>query len=299
VNKIIVGEQKHFELRRGARAGQKDQLRERLNQMQEQIHGLNKQVDAKQREIKLVFKELEGLRGLWAKRLVTISKLTHVEREAARLEGELGELIASTAEAKGKVAEIGLQIIQVDHELRSQVAEELSDVRAKLAELAERKIAAEDQLKRVDIRATQTGTVHELTVHTIGGVVAPGDPIMLIVPDSDSLVVEARVQPADIDQLSTGQVAALRFSAFNQRVTPEVSGRVTRIAPDVTQDQSSGETYYLVRVAIDRDAAEKLQNVSLVPGMPVEVFLQTGPRSALSYLLKPLQDQVARAFRDT
>ena len=298
VEKVIEGERKHFELRRDARDGQKKQLYERIAQLTEQIRGLDDQIDAKDKEIELVIKELEGVRQLWAKQLIPISKLTAEEREAARLGGEKGQLIAAIAEVKGKIAEVELQIIQVDQDMRSQGAQDLAEVRAKLAELAERKIAAEDQLRRVDIRAPQTGTVHELAMHTVGGVVAPGEAIMLIVPDNDTLMVEARVSPPDIAQLKLSQLAQLRFSAFNQRVTPELFGHVSRIAPDITQDQHTGTSYYVVRVGIDPGEIKKLEGLKFVPGMPVEVFVETAPRSMLSYLMKPLKDQVTRAFRE-
>ena len=298
VEKVIAGEQKHFELRRDARNGQKQQLHERSEQLKEQIGGLKTQIAAKNAEIELVTKELGGIRQLWEKQLIPISKLTALEREAARLGGEKGQLVAAVAEAKGKIAEVQQQIIQIDQDMRSQGAQELAEVRAKLSELAERKIAAEDLLRRIDIRAPQTGTVHELVVHTIGGTVTPGEAIMLIVPDNDVLTVEAKVSPTDIAQLHLDQLAQLRFPAFNSTATPELNGHVTRVAPDTTQDQHNGSSYYLVRVGIDAGEIEKLKGLQFVPGMPVEVFVQTTPRSMLSYLLKPLRDQATRAFRE-
>jgi HlyD family secretion protein len=298
VGKVLEGEQKHFELRRDARNGQKQQLHERSAQLSEQIGGLNTQITAKDAEIELVIKELSGIRQLFEKQLVPISKLTALEREAARLGGEKGQLVAAVAEAKGKIAEVQQQIIQIDQDMRSQGAQELAEVRAKLSELAERKIAAEDLLRRVDIRSPQTGTVHELAVHTIGGTVAPGEAIMLIVPDDDLLTVEAKVSPTDIAQLHLDQLAQLRFSAFNSRVTPVLNGHVTRVAPDITEDQHSGHSYYVVRVGINSGELEKLKGLKVVPGMPVEVFVQTEPRSMISYLLKPLRDQAERAFRE-
>ena len=299
VAKVLEGERKHFELRRDARNGQKKQLHERSAQLTEQIGGLNTQIDAKDAETGFIVKELAGIRQLWEKQLIPISRLTALEREAARLGGEKGQLIAAGAEARGKIAEVELQIIQVDQDMRSQGAQELAEVRAKLAELAERRIAAEDQLKRVDIRSPQTGTVHELTVHTVGGIVTPGDAIMLIVPENDILAVEAKVSPTDIAQLHLTQVAQLRFSAFDQRVTPELLGHVTRIAPDTTADQHTGTSYYVVRLGIEAGEIDKLNGLKFVPGMPVEVFVQTEPRSMLSYLLKPLKDQAARVFRES
>ena len=259
VEKVLDGEQKHFELRRDARNGQKQQLHERAAQLSEQIGGLTTQIAAKDSEIELVIKELGGIRQLWEKQLVPISKLTALEREAARLGGEKGQLVAAVAEAKGKIAEVQQQIIQIDQDMRSQGAQELAEVRAKLSELAERKIAAEDLLRRVDIRSPQTGTVHELAVHTIGGTVAPGEAIMLIVPDDDLLTVEAKVSPTDIAQLHLDQLAQLRFTAFNSRVTPELNGHLTRVAPDITEDQHSGRSYYVVRVGINSGEAKKAE----------------------------------------
>ncbi len=234
---------------------------------------------------------------LWEKKLVPFTRVTALKRDAVRLDGERGQLVASKASAGGKIAEVQLQIIQVDDDARSKVAEELSDVRAKIAELSERKIAAEDQLRRVDIRAPQSGRVHELTVHTIGRVISPGETVMLIVPDSDALSVEARVSPNDIDQLHVGQSVVLRFSAFNMRTTPEINGGVEWIAADVTEDKKTGASYYVMRVTVPTTELAHLKGLKVVPGMPVEAFVQTGMRTALSYFLKPLTDQVMRTFR--
>jgi HlyD family secretion protein len=298
VEKVVTGEQRHFQFRQESREGQKKQLQERVDQLDQQIKGYSEQTDAKQREIDLVKRELVGVQALYDKQLVPETRINALEREAARLEGERGQLIAAIAEAKGKIAEVELQMIQVDQDMRSQDAQEIADVRAKLSELTERKVAAEDQLKRVDIRAPQSGTVHELSMHTVGGVIGPGEQIMLVVPDTDKLTVEAKVSPVDIDQIQLDQPATLRFSAFNQRTTPEVFGKVSRIAADLTQDQRSGASYYVVRIATDPDSLKGLGNVKLVPGMPVEVFIQTGDRNVLSYFIKPLEDQAARAFKE-
>ncbi|MEG6507606.1 HlyD family type I secretion periplasmic adaptor subunit [Methyloligella sp. 2.7D] len=298
VAKLIDGESKLFELRRNARAGQKAQLRERIEQLKTEIEGLTEQSEAKDEEIALLEKELEGVRSLWERNLVQITRLTALERDAARLDGERGRLIASIAQARGKIAEVKLQIIQIDEDMRSEVAEELADGRATLAELNERKIAAEDRLRRVDIRSPQDGIVHQLQIHTVGGVVAPGDPIVQIVPEADRLIVEARISPTDIDQLRKGQKAMLHFSAFNLRTTPEIPGTVARIGADLSEDERNGARYYLVRVDIDKAALPQLGDLKLVPGMPVEVFMQTEPRTVLSFLVKPLRDQIMRTFRE-
>jgi HlyD family secretion protein len=291
-------ERKLFNLRRTARNGQKAQLQERIAQLQEEIVGLTAQQNSKAKEITLIERELAGVRELWKQNLVQLTRLTALEREAARLDGERGQLIAAAAQAKGKIAETSLQILQIDQDIASDVAKELREVDGKIGEFIERKVAAEDQLKRIDIRAPQDGTVFQLTVHTVGGVITAGDPIMLIVPEADNLSVEVRVNPQDIDRLQLNQKAILRFTAFNVRTTPEIEGTVTRISADTSTDQRTGQSYYTVRIAMATDQVERLGDVKLLPGMPVEAFVQTGERTMFSYLMKPLHDQFVRAFRE-
>jgi membrane fusion protein, type I secretion system len=294
----IQSERKLFELRRSARLGQKSQLRERIAQLDEEIRGYMALQEAKAEEIELIHRELEGVRALWNKNLVQINRLISLEREAARLKGERAQSIAATAQSRGKIGEIELQIIQIDQDLSSEVARELREVEGKIGEFVERKVAAEDQLKRVEIRAPQDGVVHQLAVHTVGGVVPPGEAIMLVVPEADALSVEAKIWPQDIDQLHVGQPAGLRFSAFNQRTTPEINGVITRISADVSRDEKSGLSYYTARIGIDPKEIGRLGGVRLVPGMPVETFMKTYDRTVLSYFVKPLEDQILRAFRE-
>src|SRR6185437_1840491 len=232
-------------------------------------------------------------------KLVQFQRVTSLEREQARLDGERGQLIASVAQSKGKIAETRIQILQIEQDMRTEVGKDLAEIRGKTAELIEKKVAAEDQLKRVDIRAPQDGMVHQLAVHTVGGVITPqGEPIMLIVPEADALTVEAKIQPQDIDQVRIGQKAVLRFSAFNQRTTPELTGEVSRVSADVTQDPKTGATFYTIRVHVPEAELARLNGLKLVPGMPVESFIQTGERTVISYLTKPLQDQIAKAWRE-
>ena len=298
VKDALASERKLFDLRRTARIGQKDQLHQRIQQLREQIAGLAAQQDAKTKETALIEQELTGVRDLWAKNLVQLNRLTSLERDAAKIEGERGQLIAAAAETKGKITETELQIIQVDQDLSSDVAKELRETDSKIGEYVERKVTAEDQLKRTDIRAPQDGVVFQSTANTVGGVVTAGDPIMLIVPATDTLLVEAKVDPKDIDQLQFGQPVVLRFSAFNTRTTPELNGTVARIAADTTTDQRTGQSYYLVRISMTADEFTRLGDVKLAPGMPVEAFIQTGERTMLSYLVKPLHDQLKRSFRE-
>lgn len=296
--RAIAAENKLFDLRRQARSGQKAQLKERNAQLQDEIKGYLGQVDAKQKEIDLINQELGGVRDLWQKRLVPITRLTSLERDAARLEGERSQLGGMVAQTKEKIAEIALKIIQIDQDLRTEVGKDLIETRSKLAELAERKTAAVDQLNRTDIRAPQSGRVHELSVHTVGGVIAPGEQIMLIVPDADALAVEVKIAPRDIDQVYVGQVATMRFAAFDQKTTPEIDGEISMVSADITQDKKTGASFYTARVLLKPEELAKLGSAKLVPGMPVEVFIKTQGRTALSYLVKPLRDQAEHAFKE-
>jgi HlyD family secretion protein len=293
----MESERRLFDLRRSARVGQKEQLRQRIEQLKEEVRGYRAQQEAKIKEIDLIEREMVGVRDLWKQKLIPLNRVTELERQAARLEGESAQLIAQTAQIGGKIAETELQIIQIDRDLSSEVAKETREIDGKLGEFVERKITAEDQLKRIEIRAPQDGTVFQSTVHTVGGVITAGDPIMLIVPEADNLTVEAKVAPQDIDQVKIGQIALLRLSAFNQQATPEINGLVTRISADASSDQRTGMTYYTIRIAMPPEEVAKLGEVTVIPGMPVEAFVQTGERTMLSYFMKPLSDQFMRAFR--
>jgi HlyD family secretion protein len=296
----LLGEETRlFELRRAARQGQRAQLEERIAQLHEQIQGMVDQVASKRREIDLISRELKGVRELWSKNLIPIQRLTALERDAARLEGERGSLVSSIAQTKGKITETELQILQIDQDLRTEVGKELAEIRGKLAESVEKKVAAEDQLKRIDIRAPQGGVVHQMAVHTVGGVITPnGEPLMLIVPKADALTVEAKIAPQDIDQVRVGQKAVLRFSAFNQRTTPELTGAVSLVSADITKDEKTGNSFYTVRIGLTAAEIARLNGLTLVPGMPVESFIQTGERTVMSYLTKPLADQLTKAWRE-
>lgn len=297
--KRIAGERAFFESRRSSLQSQKDQMHERVLQLREEIKGIQQQIQAKAKEIRIVAHELEGVVSLEKMQLVTAMRVNQLRRDATRLEGEKGQLESAVAQTKVRITETELDILRTEQEFRTSIIQELRDNRAQQAELVERRIAAEDQLKRVDIRAPQAGTVYDLAVYTVGGVVNPAETIMLIVPGGDDLIVEARVAPHDIDQVLNGdQVAYVRFSAFSHQTTPEVVGRVLGISPDLMVDQMSGVSYYLARISIPRDELKKLDEKKLMPGMPAEVHIKTEDRTALSYLLKPVHDQISRAFRE-
>jgi HlyD family secretion protein len=298
----VAGEGKLFESRRTARGGQRAQLHERIAQANEEIRGLSAQQAAKEAGLDLIAQELVGVTDLYKKSLVSISRYTLIQRDQTRLQGEHGQVIAEAARARGKISEIELQILQLDQDFRTEVLKDMRDAQGKIAELKERVTAAEDQLKRVDLRASQTGVVHQLTVHTVGGVINSGETVMQIVPRADELVVEAKLAPGDIDQVAMGAKAVVRIMAGNQRTTPEIAGMVTRVSADLAREQPNGaqpsQAYYTVRVSLPAEEVARLNDLHLVSGMPVEVFIQTSPRSALQYMLKPIHDQIARTFRE-
>ena len=295
---VMTNEQRLFELRRIARNGQKNQLGKRIEQLRREAQGYEAQIEAKTRELALIERELSGARELWEKRLVTISRMTEMERGATRIEGERGHLMAMLAQSEGKLAEVELQILQIELELKSEVGRELREFEARFAELIERKVTAEDRLRRVDIRAPLGGVVNHSIVHTVGGVVSPAAALMQIVPDADSLIVETKVAPQDIDQIYPRQEVSVRFSAFDSRSTPDLFGAVSHIAADATIDPATREAYYVVRVAIAPGELARLGEAKLIPGMPVETFIRTVDRTVLAYLVKPLSDQITRAFRE-
>jgi HlyD family secretion protein len=297
VLRVTEGEQRLFEIRRSGREGQKAQLGEQVAQLDQQIQGTKEQEAAKAKEIEWIQEELKGVHQLWKQNLVPFGRVTTLERDAARLAGERGALSATVAQTKGRIAEIRLKILQVDEDLRTEVAKELAEIRGKKSELVERRVAAEDQLKRIDLVAPQDGKVFQRSVHTVGGVIQAGEPVMLIVPDDDALSIEARIAPQEIDQVFLGQRAVVRFPAFNQRVTPELDGEVVRIGADVTQEERRGENYYAVRIRVSDSELARLEGLKIVAGMPVEAFIQTTPRTVMSYLVKPMQDQIAKAFK--
>jgi HlyD family secretion protein len=316
VTNALADETKLFESRRSTRISQQAQLRERIAQSNEEIRGLSAQKEAKEREIQFIDEELVGVKSLYGKNLVSISRFMTLQRDKTRLEGQHGDFVADIARARGKIAETELQILQLEHDFRTELLKDLRETQARIAELRERRTGAEDDLKRVIIRAPQSGIVHDLAVHTVGGVIAAGETIMLIVPRADALVIEAQVAPQDIDQIALGATTAVRVRAGNQRMLPDVRGKVIHISADLTQQQGSqlgqgqqqsGQAQqasqtalplYRVRISLPDEEVKRLGDLRLVPGMPVEAFIQTLARTPLEYLLKPLREQMGRTFRE-
>jgi HlyD family secretion protein len=296
VNSLLASEQSLFKARSSARKSQKDLLQSRVAQLNEEVSGLQVQVDSRAKQLELIQGELAGVQDLYDKRLVPLTRLTSLQREAARLDGERGQLLSSIAETKSKIGEAELQIVRIDQDFRTDVVKDLGDAQGKEAELVQRGVAARDLLDRIEIRAPTSGVIHQMAVHTIGGVIKAGDSIMEIVPDSEDLQVEARLQPQDIDHVRTGQTAFVRFSAFNVRTTPQLTGIVSYVSADTSHDQQTNAPFFSVRVTLPDDERRRLADLQLVPGMPAEVFMQTGSRTMVSYIFKPIAEQMRRAF---
>ncbi len=295
---LFRGQELVFVARRTMREGQYALLKEQIVQAAEEIKGLVAQRDAKSDELFLIDDELHGLEELRSKFLVSQNRVIALKRQKTSVRGDHGRLVGAIARTKAAMSETRLKLLQLDHEFQTKVAGELNELRAQTAELLEKKVAAEDRLRRIELRAPADGFIHELSVHTVGGVVSAGDTLMRIVPNLDALVIEALVAPQEIDRIYRGQAARIRFSAFNQRTTPEIDGTVEHVSADATTDPKTGVNHFLIRIALNQGERDRLGSILIVPGMPAEVFLQTESRQVLSYLLKPMFDQIEKAFRE-
>lgn len=295
-----VGQEQLFRARRETRLTQISLLEERIVQQQERMGGLKAQIASLTAQNRLIADELTGVRELHAQGYAPLTRVRALEREIERLSGERGALEAGVAEAESVVAEARLEIERLRESGREEAITELRDVEVSIAELEERRIAAQDSLKRTEIFAPLTGRVIGLSVHTIGGVVAPGAPLMEIVPEGDTLLIAARVAPHEVDRVAPGQETLIRFSAFGGRATPEAFGVVRTVSADSIVDEATGTPYYLVMVdlPVGEELSLALKGRQLLPGMPVEAFIRTGSRPAISYLIKPLTDSFARSLRE-
>ena len=294
---LKVSELKLFEANRRMITSQEEQMRLQITQLEEQIRGLKAQTGSSDAEREIVEKEIAKLETLLKSGLVPVSEHRDLLRQMARIDGSKGELVARIAEAVGQISELRIKLLAIDQNTRKETQTQIVGIEAKIAELSEREVAARDRLSRMEVRAPVDGLVYDLQVHTIGGIIAPGASVMSIVPEDDDLTVEIRIPPADIDRIAPGQASRLRFTVFNQRTTPELDGQVGVVAAATTIDRATGQPYYLATVDITQ-ALDKLGDRKLMPGMPVEVYVQTDERTAISYLTKPFTDQMLRAFRE-
>lgn len=295
---LVAGETRLFDGQRQSRDSQRQQLELGASQIEDEIAGLRGQRTAKDAEIALVETEYQRTLDLTTRNLVEASRLYAIEREKERLNGELSEIDSAIARAGTRISEIELQVIAIDDTARTDAQRELGALETRLAELGERAFAIDDRLSRSDLRAPIAGVVNELRIHTIGGVVTPAEVLVTLVPLGSDLRVEIRLSPSSIEQVHLDQEARLRFPAFNQRVTPELIGHILRISPATTVDPATGQPYYLGIVDIPDSEMHKLGDSTLLPGMPVEVFVATADRTVASYMFKPILDRFMHALRE-
>lgn len=298
IAELLKGQSEIFAARQAALFGEISVLKQRTEQLRQEIDGIRAQQTAKGRQVEIIREELKDLKGLFAKGLVPRPRILSLEREAERLNGERGEHVADIARAKTSIGEAELQILQLKKTFRERVVTELRELEIEMFDLTERRVVAVDEMRRLDIRAPQTGRVVGLAVHTIGAVVGPGENMMDIVPGEDQLVVEAQVTPEDVDKVSLGLEAVVILSAFERNTTPELNGTVTRISADRLVDPATNLPYYSVRIRIPTVELARIGDLKLRAGMPAECFIQTGARTALSYLMKPFNDAARRVLRD-
>jgi HlyD family type I secretion membrane fusion protein len=294
---IARGELRLFRENRAVREARREQLLLQVEQYEEQVRGLNSQEISNAAERVMVGDDLKRLMPLFNNKFIEIGRIRAMERDLVKIDGLKGEIAANIARVRGQISETKIKIIEADQQVRTDAQREYREVDGRIAELQERIVAAQDRLSRMNLTSPISGFVNELSVHTINGIIAPKETLMSIVPDGAELIVEARIAPIDIDQAIAGQSARMRFTAFNQRTTPEIAGVVETIGAAATLDPASGQTYYLSTIAI-AGGIDKIGGKPIVPGMPTEVFLATGTRSALSYLVKPFTDQMMRSFRE-
>ncbi|MEO0752320.1 MAG: HlyD family type I secretion periplasmic adaptor subunit [Pseudomonadota bacterium] len=299
IRDLMNGQVRLLEARRETKARESDQLGKRRVQITDQIEGIVAQAEALSRQLDLIEEELVGQQGLLDRGLAQASRVLALRREEARLAGTLGQLEADKAQAEGRRTEIDIEILKLDAELREEAIAGLRDLQFRELELREERLALLGRINRLDIVAPVSGAVYGLTVHAPRAVLRPAEPVLFLVPQDRPLVINANVDPVHVDQLFIGQQVTLRFSALDQKRTPELLGELTGISADTYQDEVSGVRYYRAEVALPAEERARLDpDVELRPGMPVEVFIRTDDRTPIGYLVKPLSDYFARAFRE-
>ena len=296
-SEAMTRERQLFALRRRERDGSVALLKQRVQQYQEQIASYQAQISAIESQMTLIEPELAGLRKLHDRQLVTINRLNEMERTAVQMKGSKAALESNIAEARAHISEANEQILNVDKQIRSDAGNQLAEVVGQLNDQQVRVATTTDTVDRSEIRAPQSGVVDKVAYATIGSAVPPGQPLLQIVPDRDAMIVEARIRPQDVDQVRVGQAARVTFSGFNRQTTPDIPGKLTFVSPDLTSDQRTGQSFYRIKVRLDADALARAPQIALKAGMPAETFVETGNRSILSFLIKPLLDQLRYSMR--
>lgn len=273
-------------------------LGQRIKRLADQIKGIEAERAAAEQQLVLADEEATALEALYRKNLTTRQRVLQIRREAVQLKGQIGRLSAETAAAQKEIGETELNLAQLKQRRNTDILSELKDIQTKVLELRQLYQTYGNELERTTVRAPVSGTVVGLQVHTVGGVVRSGETLLEIVPERDQLVVEVRVRPTDIDNVGIGQQTEVRFSAFKSRNMPTLQGQVASVSADALGDPDNQAFYYLAEITVDTSELARLGKVKLQPGMPAEVMIQTGSRTALEYLIQPLAESVNRAWRE-
>lgn len=296
---VLDGQRRLFETRNLTLSQQLDRLEERKVQIRNQVTGSQAQISALEQQIELIDLELENQKDLLAKGLTQATRVLTLEREAVSMRGSLGNLQAEIARLNAQIVETDIEALQMQSARQEEAITLLRDLAISEVELTERDFALSQTLSRTQIRAPMTGIVHGLTVHALQSVVRPAEPILYVVPTESPLVISSRIEAIHVDEVRVGQEASLRFSTFDQRTTPEIFGRVTKVSADVFTDDTTGISYYTAEIEPNAGEIERLGDVEVLPGMPVDAFIRTTDRTPLNYLTKPLTDYFNRAFRES
>ncbi len=299
VEKLVQGQRRLFEARMASIAQEIEQLGKRRAQIFSQIEGIEAQQVALKRQMTLIESELKDQKSLFDRGLAQATRVLALQREAARLSGEVGQLAAEEAQARGRITEIDIEILKLGSQRREQAITELRDLQYRELEFLEQRRALREKLERLDIRAPVGGVIYGLAVHAPRSVVRSAEPVMYIVPQDRPLIIMVKIDPIHIDKVHVGQDVVLRFPAFDQRTTPQLIGRVTQVSADAFVDEATRQSFYRAEIALSGGEQARLPDgVALIPGMPAEAFIRTADRTPLAYLVKPLTDYFARAFRD-
>ena len=301
LSEVVLGQQKLLRSNLGAMKGKQDQLEQQIGQLGQQITGIEAQLAGDKKQLDLITLETDGLRKLQLQGLVPASRVMQMDRDGARISGEMGQLNASKAQTLGKISEVKLQSLQVSEDVRTQALSELRDTEIKLSELQGQRLTSQSRLDHTIVKSPITGTVYQLSVHTEGGVIAAGETLMMILPQNDDLVLQAAVSPNDINSVRQGQRAEIHFSAFDARTTPVVAAEVTQVAANTTRPdgaKTDAQPFYAVTLTISAKERAKLGDNKLRPGMAAEAFIATEARSPFSYLIKPLIENWSHAMRE-
>lgn len=297
---LLAGQERLFLARRESVDRESEQLEKRGGQIQSQILGIKAQQVSLDRQLELIEQELESQQSLLDRGLAQAGTVLNLQRTAASLQGRIGELAASEAQAEGRITELDIEVLKLGTGRREDAITRLRDLKYRELELAEQRHSLEERLARLDITAPVSGIVYGLQVHTLRSVIRPADPVLFLVPQDRPLVIAARVETIHVDKIFVGQDVVMRFSAFDQRQTPELFGKVAKVSADAFDDQATGMTYYRAEMVLNEGELARLPDGTvLIPGMPVETYIRTRDRSPMAYLIKPLADYFAKAFRET